>query len=249
MAKSKLKPTANFGWMPKSIICDPNLSAKAKFVWLYINSKPLGWDFCASRMSEEMKEGRDSILRSLKELEKAGLLVRSRNSDGHYEYFLYEKPQSEKASVGKVHRGYSRLINKKDIEIKKNITNKDISISNDIDIGDSAKTTYGNQDINQCFEVWKETIGLEISGRVTANRRACYNLVRKYQVDGVTRLIRAVEKANEDKYAPRVSDFVELQSKLNALLMWAKKQTITQKTQSRVATLDDLGEEDGIRSY
>lgn len=35
-----------FGWEPNDIIFNPNLSLKAKGLWLYMNAKPDGWFFC-----------------------------------------------------------------------------------------------------------------------------------------------------------------------------------------------------------
>lgn len=244
MAKTKLKPTANFGWMPKSIIYDPNLSAKAKFLWLYINYKPLGWNFSSERMAQEMKESRRAILSGIKELEDAGLLIKEKSKTGTIEYSLLQKPKCQNATVLKQHCAKTATIKYIDTINKENI-----SLSNDKDIGENAEITYGNQEVNECFELWKTHVGFEIISKVKANRNACYGLIKRFGMDGVSRLIRAVEKANEDMYAPRISDFIELRSKLNALLLWAKKQTAAQKSQSRVATLNDLGDSDGIRSY
>lgn len=91
-----------------------------------------------------------------------------------------------------------------------------------VSIGEVSPETYGKAEINQLFETWEQTTGLPITSNRTKNRYACNNLIGKYGVDGVEKLIRVVEKAQTDRYAPRVADFCDLQAKLNQLLVWAK---------------------------
>lgn len=98
---------------------------------------------------------------------------------------------------------------------------KDIMDTN-VSIGEVSPETYGKVEINQLFETWEQTTGLPITSNRTKNRYACNNLIGKYGVDGVEKLIRVVEKAQTDRYAPRVADFCDLQAKLNQLLVWAK---------------------------
>lgn len=86
---------------------------------------------------------------------------------------------------------------------------------------------FGNPDINELFEYWQEIIGYEITSRRQANRNACKNLVARHTLIGTKKLVEGVRQAQDDKYAPRIADFCDLQSKLNQLLVWGKsKQTI-----------------------
>lgn len=98
-----------------------------------------------------------------------------------------------------------------------------------VSIGEVSPESYGKVEINQLFETWESTTGLPITSNKTKNRYACNNLINKYGVEGVEKLIRVVEKAQMDKYAPRVADFCDLQAKLNQLLLWAKGQTVNQQ--------------------
>jgi len=92
--------------------------------------------------------------------------------------------------------------------------------------GETPKT-YGNSEINYMFDYWHKTIGYEITSKRQANRNACKNLIARHTVIGVTKLIEGVGQAQNDKYAPRIADFCDLQSKINQLLVWGKsKQTI-----------------------
>ncbi len=108
------------------------------------------------------------------------------------------------------------LYNKNNNELDKSLMDTNVSI------GEVSPETYGKAEINQLFEVWEHTTGLPITSNRTKNRYACNNLIGKYGVDGVEKLIRVVEKAQTDRYAPRVADFCDLQAKLNQLLVWAK---------------------------
>lgn len=88
-------------------------------------------------------------------------------------------------------------------------------------------TVFGKSEVNDLFEYWKTNVGYAIEGNRQRNRNACNNLLKKYSKKGVEQLINAVGVASNDKYAPRISDFVSLQAKLNDLLAWAKKKGTT----------------------
>ncbi len=77
-----------FGWEPNEIIFDPNLSLKAKGLWLYMNAKPEGWFFASERIAEECLDGVKGIRAALKELAEAGLLTGRKQKDGRIVYRL-----------------------------------------------------------------------------------------------------------------------------------------------------------------
>ena len=123
-------------------------------------------------------------------------------------------------------------------------SNKNTVIDNDtkVSLGNATNKelakaeVYGNQEINGLFTYWKQTVGYEISGRKQQNRNACSNLIRKHGVDTTKRLINGVAQCNSDKYAPRISDFTELQSKMSALLAWGNRK-IKQSNSGGVAVI------------
>jgi len=104
-------------------------------------------------------------------------------------------------------------------ESKKKVreSNKDTDVS--------LAKAYGHEHINELFDYWQKTVGYEITSKRQSNRNACNNLYKKYGKDGVHKLIMGIAKANQDKYAPRISDFVDLQAKLNQLLAWGNRQS------------------------
>ena len=88
---------------------------------------------------------------------------------------------------------------------------------------DSKKPEYGNNEINSLFNKWNEATGYAITSRIKANKRACWNLYLKHGQDGLEKLLNDVKLAHQDDYSPRISDFVDLQAKLNQLSLWIKK--------------------------
>lgn len=87
-----------FGSIPNRILNDPEISAKAKGLWVYLESKPDGWDFAKDRIARDHDDGRSSIMTGLQELEERGYLHRKKGHDesGHfrYEYHLSASPAS-----------------------------------------------------------------------------------------------------------------------------------------------------------
>jgi hypothetical protein len=62
-------------------ILKAGLSLRAIGLYLYILSKPDGWDFSISGTSTQLVESRDVIRTAIHELEKSGFLVRSQNKE------------------------------------------------------------------------------------------------------------------------------------------------------------------------
>jgi Helix-turn-helix domain len=67
------------------------LSLKAKGLYLFIASKPTGWNFSLGGIASQNKESRDAIRTGIQELEKYGLLVRSqiKTTDGKFGGYRY----------------------------------------------------------------------------------------------------------------------------------------------------------------
>ena len=110
-----------FGWEPNDIIFNPNLSLKAKGLWLYMNAKPDGWFFASERIAAECSDGITSVRAALKELADAGLLRWKKKGDGRIVYTLesvsfphVENPKLENPTVGKPHSGKTSPINNKE---------------------------------------------------------------------------------------------------------------------------------------
>lgn len=113
-----------FVMVSKNIVNDSNLSAKAKGIMLYLLSKPDDWKFYETEITNNMKDGIDSIRAGIKELISAGYIVRTkrvRDDSGklrNYEYEVYEEPQVDHIGFSKVGKTYVG---------KSNTSNKDLS--------------------------------------------------------------------------------------------------------------------------
>lgn len=111
-AKNKDNP---FVMVDKTWINNPNLSAKAKGILLYILSKPDDWIIYEIDICNHMKDGRDSIRSGIKELISIGHIHRTacRDELGRfkgYEHMVYENPliptkstEDGKPDIGKPH--------------------------------------------------------------------------------------------------------------------------------------------------
>ena len=106
------------------------------------------------------------------------------------------------------------------VNIDNNIDNKEITGITNV-IGDTPKE-YGDPDINKMFDYWEQTVGYSITSKRQANRNACSNLIKKHTSEGLHKLIQGVALAQNDRYAPRIADFVGLQAKTNELIVWGK---------------------------
>jgi hypothetical protein len=105
---------------------------------------------------------------------------------------------------------------------KPNLTKKTTNV-----VGDNAPEHVNKSDpaINGLFDYWRKTVGYEIKGKIQANRRACSNLLRKYGELDMRKLISIAAAASNERYAPSIADFCQLQSDVNRLIMWAKKKS------------------------
>lgn len=72
------KPTI----VPNKLFTREDISLKAKGLYAYIYFKPDGWYFSAINIAKETKDGQESVLVGLKELEEAGYIKRVKLSNG-----------------------------------------------------------------------------------------------------------------------------------------------------------------------
>jgi len=101
------------------------------------------------------------------------------------------------------------------------IKNKELrSNTTNVVLGKNAE--YGKPEINELFNYWHVQVGYEIKTRVKQNRNACNSLLKTYGQQDLQKLIKGVGQAQNDRYAPRIGDFIELQAKVTNLLAWYK---------------------------
>lgn len=93
------KQEVNFTQVSNNVLCDKNLSAKAKWIYAYLYSKPNNWQFASERIARDFSDGLRAIKTGLQELEKAWYLKRKRQWDGSVDYFIYNNPQVENSTL------------------------------------------------------------------------------------------------------------------------------------------------------
>ena len=92
------KVTPPYTQIHNNIIDNPDLSGKAKWILIYLLSKPGNWQVYENDIQRHCTDGRHSIRSGIKELIESGYIKRGerlRNEKGHvkgYEYEVHEMP-------------------------------------------------------------------------------------------------------------------------------------------------------------
>lgn len=147
MREKLKKEETGFAQIKNELLSDADLSLKAKGLYAYLYSKPDDWDFSSERITLDTKDGIDAVKSGLKELERAGYLVRMRTKTGKVNYCIFcstkrKKPKVENPTKGKSHKGkIHHISNKEFIQIKKNTNIDDFSDEKFI-YEDTNKQTY-----------------------------------------------------------------------------------------------------------
>lgn len=97
----RVHKTGNFTVMSNYHFKEKGMSLKAKGLLSLMLSLPDDWNYSVSGLVSLSKDGKDSVMNALGELEKFGYLTRVRmtNEKGQFqgiEYNIYEQPQGEK---------------------------------------------------------------------------------------------------------------------------------------------------------
>ena len=104
MAVYRVERTRDYTVMSNHHLKDTGLSLKAKGLLSLMLSLPDDWNFNMRGLSSICKEGLEAIGTALKELERAGYMVRNqlRGANGRItdtEYIIYERPQTPEPSA------------------------------------------------------------------------------------------------------------------------------------------------------
>lgn len=174
-------------------------------------------------MYMNMKES--TLYGVLKRLERATMLQVNSNTYATTFHICNWSKWQQEDNTSATHR-QSNGNTKQEEEKKKNI---DTNVSNNMVIKKSPRA-----DIDEMFAYWEMTTGIPISSNLQKNRFAASNLIKKHGIDKLKDYVIGVNFAQQTAYAPKISDFVALQSKLGDLLVWAKgvKQTNSKKVVS-----------------
>lgn len=106
MSIVRVHKTSNFTVMSNYHFKERKMSLKAKGLLSLMLSLPDDWNYSISGLVTLSKDGKDSVMSALAELEKFGYLKRDRmiNEKGQFdgiEYHIFEQPVKEKPVAGK----------------------------------------------------------------------------------------------------------------------------------------------------
>lgn len=142
MSVIRIHKTKNFTVMSNYHFKEKKMSLKAKGLLSLMLSLPDDWDYNVSGLVRLSKDGKDSVMSALQELEKFGYLSRKQlyNDKGQFngvEYNIYEEPQQGNTIAGKPTSENPISLNQnaeKPLQLNTNQLNnknyKDINISN-----------------------------------------------------------------------------------------------------------------------
>lgn len=124
----RVEKTNNYTVMSNHHLRDKNLSLKAKGLLSFMLSLPDEWDYTEKGLASCLKEGRDGVSATLKELSAHGYLVRRqvRNANGTMggaEYVVYENPITEEPITEKPTS--AKPISEKTAQIKTKVIKKE----------------------------------------------------------------------------------------------------------------------------
>lgn len=100
MSVIRVNKTKNYTVLSNYHFKEKGMSLKAKGLLSLMLSLPDDWNYSVSGLVKLSKDGKDSVMSALGELEKFGYLLRTRvkNEKGQFsgvEYHIYEQPQTE----------------------------------------------------------------------------------------------------------------------------------------------------------
>ena len=167
MSVFRIHKTDNYTVMSNAHFKERDMSLKAKGLLSLMLSLPDTWNYSISGLVTLSKDGKDSVMSALSELEKFGYLERKQVKDdkGQFagvEYNIFELPQLEKAvadlpnsakeKAAKSNAEKPRLLSTKEIN---NLSIKDLGISNtkekEKEEIDSLLQAVGNVDLIELY--------------------------------------------------------------------------------------------------
>lgn len=129
MAVFRVNRNKNYTHMANYHFREKEMSLKAKGLLSLMLSLPEEWDYSANGLAALSKDGKDSVKKTLIELEKFGYLKRTKTTDDKgrftgYDYDIYEKPLAENPWTGNPSTEKPMTENPTQLNTKESSTNK-----------------------------------------------------------------------------------------------------------------------------
>lgn len=185
MAKITVVKTNNFTVMSNRHFQDTRLSLKAKGLLSLMLSLPEGWDYSVQGLMKLSKDGKDSVMSGINELEDNEYLIRTQTKDESgrftgYDYTVFEHPFSDNPSTGKPLEENPTTVNQPQLNNNKLNTNElKTEASNNCLIKETHKRkNIGKPENRNMEEVFEEFIEDRFSSVVDSS--ALYEAVNEF---------------------------------------------------------------------
>lgn len=115
------------------------------------------------------------------------------------------------------------------------------------------KSEHGNSQINELMAYWEEKCGFPIKTKIQMNRFTCQRLIKSRGIDKIKSAIDVLPATFDDRYAPVIKNFKDLEDKWDALRIYCQRRAGRFKTQTIVDeggmeyTVDSSGNITGIK--
>lgn len=115
------------------------------------------------------------------------------------------------------------------------------------------KSEHGNSQINELMSYWEEKCGFPIKTKVQMNRFTCQRLIKSRGVDKIKSAIDVLPATFDDRYAPVIKNFKDLEDKWDSLRIYCQRRMARFKTRTVVGedgleyTVDASGNITGIK--
>ena len=198
MSVIRIQKTNNYTVMSNYHFREKDMSLKAKGLLSLMLSLPEEWDYSVDGLVKLSKDGKDSVISAITELEQFGYLVRSqaKGQDGKfagYDYDVYEQPYTEKPFTENPSTVKPMTENPQQLNTKPLNTESDINITN-------KKLNINVQTEQEFEEVWKlyprkEDKKKAFSAYKTARKKTSFDEIKK----GVETYSQHIKASNTDK--------------------------------------------------
>ena len=220
MANKLKKHLSKYARIPNSVLCDKELTLKAKGLYALIESKPENWSFSAKGLSSQTKESVDAVSSALKELEERGWLKREKYQDnaGHWciDYHLYEtqgepeNPDLENPIQENPYTGKSLNIVRK---TKKERLKKEI-------LKNTAKAGSREDPVSKAYYEAIKSLALPVTNHtvIRAKIKEMKSLYSEEQCIWYLNFMKNDYASWQTKYKPQVTQAIDIYSKSNAII-------------------------------
>lgn len=190
MSVFRIHKTENYTVMSNSHFKERDMSLKAKGLLSLMLSLPDTWHYSISGLVKLSKDGKDSVMSALSELEEFGYLTRTRvtNEKGQFsgvQYDIFEVPQAEKPDAvsqnsAKSHEDKTNAEEPPQLSIKeiKDVSNKELNVSSkkEKDIEDVLIAAVHNEEL---FELYKDYIEMRKDMEAPLNAKGLQMLIKR----------------------------------------------------------------------